>query len=85
MKKQKCRIRPEGGEGCKREYYASLKVRVQHSDTGRITYQTWHLCKLHFKWALQGQMKDWYTWYPKQPFKKAFVLNFTIIDNIGVV
>lgn len=76
MVKRKCHMHPEDGERCKRKYYAPIKVKVQHSDTGRITYQTWHLCGLHYFLFLRDQGKGYYTWYHKRPHKKAFAIDY---------
>ena len=68
---------PEEGERCKRKYYASLLVKVRHSDTGRITQQRWDLCRLHYNQAINDNMEGYYTWYKNKPFKKAFAIEFT--------
>lgn len=67
---------------CKRKHFTSIKVQVRHSDTGRITWQTWHLCQFHFGLFLNEKGEGWYTWYIKKPFKKAFVIDFKIVGAI---
>lgn len=69
-------MHPENGARCKRKYFASLKAKVRHSDTGRLTFQRWDLCRLHYQQALENEMKGYYTWYKKKPFKKAIVIEF---------
>lgn len=82
MTKKQCRINPEDGKQCKRAYYASLKVKVKHSDTGRVTFQTWDLCKLHYTLFLRDKGEGYYSWYSKKPYKIANVIDY---QQIGVI
>lgn len=76
-------MKPEEGERCQRRYYASIKAKVQHSDTGRITSQSWHLCELHYFLFLRDQGQGYYTWYHKRPYKKAFVIDYQILGDMN--
>lgn len=69
-------MHPEGGERCKHKYFASLLTKVRHSDTGRLTNQRWDLCQEHYNQAINDEMKGYYTWYKKKPFKTAVVIEF---------
>jgi len=75
-------MRPEEGERCQRRYYACIKAKVQHSDTGRITSQTWHLCQLHYSLFIRDKGEGYYAWYKGKPFKKAHVIDFYFIEAI---
>lgn len=83
MKKLQCRIHPENMEKCTLQYYASIKVRVKHSDTGRETHQTWHLCKIHYNRFLNDKGENWYSWYKKKPFKIAEVIDYAIVGYVN--
>lgn len=82
--KRNCRIHPENGARCKQEYFASIKAKVVHSDTSRITFQRWDLCLEHYEEALDREMKGYYAWYKKKPFKKAHVIGYArMFDILG--
>lgn len=82
-KKRKCLIvMGEKKIRCGRKYFSSLRVQVRHSDTGRITWQTWHLCKLHFHLFIEDKGKGYYRFYTKKPYKKALVIDYRFIGGI---
>lgn len=79
-----CKMQPQDGKRCQREYFATLKTTVRHSDTGRKSHQHWHLCEKHYFEALETNMEGYYSWYKRKPNKKAFVISFVVMDQIGV-
>jgi hypothetical protein len=82
MKKKVCHIRDEGEPRCQGEYFVSLKVDVIHSDTGRKTRQTWAFCQKHFEAFMKDNGEEWFTWYHRKPYKRAFVTGYKVIDDL---
>ena len=73
----KCLCRPKESIYCTNEVIAKLKVKVQHEDTGRITFQTWYYCAEHLAMIEQDQGIGWFRWYNHKP-ARAIVLSYYV-------
>ncbi len=67
---------------CKTTSFAPIKVNLIHSDTGRKSKQTWHLCKKHFNIFMNTQGEGWEAVYLKKPNKRAIVTGYQILDSL---
>lgn len=72
----KCTTRHPDDPKCSDDAFAKLPVTVQHSDTGKITKQTWILCGYHLERFIKTKGNGWHAWYTKKPFKKAHVIGY---------
>ncbi len=48
---------------CENEYYITLKVKIFHPDTLRISWQTWRFCREHFFKFIEDNGKGWFSIY----------------------
>lgn len=81
MTKKKCRYIGLGFKNrCKILSFVPVKVDLIHSDTGRKSKQTWHLCEKHFAEFMETEGDGWEAVYLKKPNKRALVTGYQIVD-----